>query len=72
LVPAELRASGVGWYATTVGLTGLVASVVGGELWERVSPRATFLLGAGSAALGTLALLVLIPRRVERPVLRSA
>jgi MFS family permease len=32
LVPPELRASGVGWYMTTVGLCSLVASVVGGEL----------------------------------------
>jgi MFS family permease len=70
LVPPELRASGVGWYATTVGLTGLIASVAGGVLWERVGPRATFALGAGSALLGILALLLLVPRRPD-PVLRS-
>jgi MFS family permease len=71
LVPPELRASGVGWYATTVGVTGLVASVLGGALWERVSPRATFILGAGFAFLGSLALLVLIPARPNPVVLRS-
>src|SRR5579884_1412834 len=35
LVPPELRASGIGWYATTVGVTGLAASVAGGQLWTR-------------------------------------
>ena len=29
-VPGELRASGIGWYSTTVGLLQLVASVVAG------------------------------------------
>jgi len=32
-VPEHLRASGIGWYSTTVGLLQLVASVVAGLLW---------------------------------------
>ena len=74
LVSAELQASGVGWYTATIGITGLVASVVGGDLWTRVSPSATFLFGALSAILGSAALVVLYPRiqrdggdRHERP-----
>jgi hypothetical protein len=43
-----------------VGLSGLVASIVGGELWLRVDPSATFLLGAGSALLGSIALVLLV------------
>lgn len=62
LVPAELHASGIGWYTATIGITGLVASVVGGELWTRVSPSATFFFGAGSALLGTIALVVFVPQ----------
>ncbi len=62
LVPSELQASGVGWYTATIGITGLVASIVGGELWTRISPSATFLLGAGSAFLGSGALVLLYPR----------
>jgi MFS family permease len=62
-VPSELRASGVGWYTATIGLSGLVASIVGGELWTRVGPQATFLFGAGSALLGSLALVLLVPRQ---------
>jgi MFS family permease len=65
LVPAELRASGVGWYSATVGVTGLVASIVGGELWTRVGPPATFLFGVGSAVFGSLALILFVPRKYD-------
>jgi MFS family permease len=43
LVPEHLRASGVGWYSTTVGLLGLVANIVAGLLWDRVGHAAVFL-----------------------------
>ena len=36
-VPEALRSSGIGWYNTTVGLLGLVASVVAGLLRDHVS-----------------------------------
>jgi MFS family permease len=62
LVPAELRASGVGWYTATIGITGLVASIVGGELWMRIDPSATFFFGAGFSLLGSVALVLLVPR----------
>jgi MFS family permease len=62
-VPAELRAGGIGWYSATVGLSGLIASVVGGELWTRVSPQATFLYGALFAVVGSIALVLLVPKR---------
>jgi MFS family permease len=32
--PEHLRASGIGWYTTTVGVAGLVASIVAGLLWD--------------------------------------
>ena len=60
-VPARLRASGVGWYSTTVGLLGLVASIVAGLLWDRVGHAAVFYYGAASAVAGSIGLLVLIP-----------
>jgi MFS family permease len=63
LVPKEIRASGVGWYMATVGVTGLIASVIGGELWTRVGPPATFLYGAATALLGSVALVLLVPRK---------
>jgi MFS family permease len=61
-VPGDLRASAVGWYTATVGITGLVASIVGGELWERIDPAATFYFGAAFAVLGSVALVVLVPK----------
>jgi MFS family permease len=62
-VPAELRASGVGCYTATIGLTGLIASVVGGQLWTRLGPAATFHFGAASALIGSVALAVLVPAK---------
>jgi MFS family permease len=61
LVPSDRRATGVGIYASVVGLAALVASIVGGQLWVRVGPTATFLYGAWFAFLGGLLLAVLIP-----------
>jgi len=64
-VPASLRAGGIGWYNATVGITGLIASIVAGLLWDRASHAALFLLGAGFAAAGGLALMLLVPN--QRP-----
>lgn len=63
LSPEPLRASGVGWYGATVGLTGLVASTVGGQLWDRVGHAAVFLYGAAAAVVGAAALLILVQPR---------
>jgi MFS family permease len=60
-VPQQLRASGVGWYSATVGLSSLVASIIGGQLWVLINPSATFFYGATFAILGSLGLLFFIP-----------
>ena len=60
-VPERLRASGVGWYNTTVGLLGLVASIAAGLLWDHVGHAAVFLFGAAFAVVGGIALLVMLP-----------
>ncbi|OGE09884.1 hypothetical protein A2470_02205 [Candidatus Curtissbacteria bacterium RIFOXYC2_FULL_41_11] len=62
-VPQALRASGVGWYNTTVGLTGLIASVVAGQLWDKVGHSAVFIYGAIFAGVGSVALLILTRSR---------
>lgn len=59
-VPEHLRASGVGWYSTTVGLLQLVASVVAGLLWDRIGHAAVFAYGAVFAVVGSIGLLILI------------
>lgn len=60
-VPEHLRASSIGWYATTVGFSGMIASVVAGQLWDNVNHGAVFLYGAFFSILGIVALMVLIP-----------
>ena len=60
-VPEHLRASGVGWYSTTVGLLQLVASVVAGLLWDRIGHTAVFYYGAAFALAGSIGLLLLLP-----------
>jgi MFS family permease len=60
-VPDRLRASGIGWYNTTVGLSGLVASLVAGRLWDQAGHAAVFLFGAAFAVVGGIALLALVP-----------
>jgi MFS family permease len=62
LVPEDLRASGVGWYSTGVGLMQLAAGVVAGFLWDRVGHAAVFYYGAACALVGAAALLAMVPR----------
>jgi MFS family permease len=68
-VPQHLRASGVGWYSTTIGLSGLVASVVAGQLWDRVNHGAVFIYGAAFGVLGFISLMILIPSQQTKNVL---
>jgi MFS family permease len=65
-VPEHLRASGVGWYSTTVGVMQLVASLIAGTLWDRVGHESVFIYGAVFAVLGSAALVWLIPA-LRRP-----
>jgi len=65
-VPDHLRASGVGWYSTTVGLLQLVAIVVAGLLWDQIGHASVFYYGAAFAGVGSIGLLLLIPPRHER------
>jgi MFS family permease len=66
-VPEHLRASGVGWYSTTVGLLQLVASLVAGTLWDRVGHVAVFYYGAAFALVGSIGLLMVIPGKHGPP-----
>jgi MFS family permease len=65
-VPEHLRASGIGWYSTTVGLLQLVASIVAGLLWDRIGHAAVFYYGATFAVVGSIGLLLLIPAKPDR------
>jgi MFS family permease len=60
IIPPDFKATAFGIYATAVGLATLPASLVGGLLWDRVSPAATFYFGAITAALSAILFMVLI------------
>lgn len=70
-VPDHLRASGVGWYSTTVGLLQLVASIVAGLLWDRIGHAAVFYYGAAFAFVGGVGLLAFIPGRHTNEVVSA-
>jgi len=67
-VPSHVRASGIGWYSTTIGITGLIASIVAGQLWDNVSHSSVFIFGAIFSLLGIISLFILIPHKKEKVV----
>jgi MFS family permease len=60
IIPANFKATAFGVYATSVGLATLPASLIGGLLWDRITPAATFYFGASMAALSTILFIVYI------------
>ena len=62
-VPESLRATGIGWYSTTVGILQLIGSLVAGLLWDRVGHAAVFYYGAAFGMIGCGALFLLVPRQ---------
>jgi len=66
-VPSHLRASGIGWYSTVVGLSGLVASIIAGGLWDRVSHTSVFMYGSVVSLVGIISLIALVPNSLKSP-----
>jgi MFS family permease len=60
VAPDGLRATSFGAYHFVTGIGTLLASVAAGLLWDRHGPQATFLAGAGMAAVA-LTMLNLLP-----------
>ena len=60
IIPADFKATAFGVYATCTGVAIFPASLIGGWLWEAVSPAATFYFGAATAAASALLFLLLI------------
>ena len=57
LVPDTNRGAAFGLYNAAIGVMALPASLIGGALWERVSPAAPFAFGAAMAGLALIGLL---------------
>jgi len=60
IIPADFKATAFGVYNTAIGLALFPASLIGGWLWDNVSPSATFYYGAAMAALSTVLFIAFI------------
>jgi MFS family permease len=62
-IPAERRATAFGMFSAITGIVLFLASVIAGELWDRVGPSVTFYTGAAFAGITLLCLLAQIRTR---------
>jgi MFS family permease len=60
IIPKDFKATAFGAYNTIVGVAILPASLIGGWLWDHVSPSATFYFGAITAAASAILFVVFI------------
>jgi MFS family permease len=56
LAPAHRKATVLGLHATIVGAGLLPASIIAGQLWDRIGPQATFTVGAVTGFLAAIGL----------------
>jgi len=61
----HIRESDIGWYSATISLSGLVAGIVAGPLWDMVNHQAVFIYGAVFSMVGIIALIILIPAKLR-------
>ncbi len=60
IIAPDFKATAFGVYATCTGVAVFPASLIGGWLWDRVCPAATFYFGAATAAVSVLLFLLLM------------
>lgn len=60
IIPPDFKATAFGVYNTAVGLAMLPASLIGGWLWDNISPSATFYFGSITASLSSALFVVFI------------
>jgi len=60
LAPPELRGTAYGIYYCVVGVCVLLSGFIGGFVWDRVGPAATFYLGAALALLAIVGMLTIV------------
>jgi MFS family permease len=60
IIPSDFKATAFGVYNTAVGLAMFPASLIGGWLWDHVSPAATFYFGSITASLSTILFVIFI------------
>ena len=62
LSPAELRGSSLGIYYAAIGVAAILSSLAAGAIWASWGAQATFLFGAGAAALAALGMMAIKSR----------
>lgn len=60
IIPQNFKATAFGIHSTAIGLTMFPASLIGGWLWDHISPAATFYFGSATAVVSALLFAVLI------------
>ncbi|MCI4627070.1 MAG: MFS transporter [Candidatus Magnetoovum sp. WYHC-5] len=60
IIPVDFKATAFGVYNTVIGVTMLPASLIGGWLWDKASPSATFYFGAATAATASILFIIFI------------
>jgi MFS family permease len=70
IIPADFKATAFGIYNTVVGLAMFPASLIGGWLWDHVSPSATFYFGALTAGLSSVLFLIFMAIAGKTPPMR--
>jgi MFS family permease len=60
IIPQDFKATAFGVYNTIVGLAMFPASLIGGWLWDHVSPSATFYFGAFTAGASAVFFVIFI------------
>jgi MFS family permease len=58
IIPQDFKATAFGVYNTVVGLAMFPASLIGGWLWDNISPSATFYFGAITATLSAILFII--------------
>jgi MFS family permease len=60
IIPPDFKATAFGVFNTAIGLAMFPASLIGGWLWDHVSPSATFYYGSVTAILSTVLFVIFI------------
>lgn len=58
IIPADFKATAFGVYNTAVGIAMFPASLIGGWLWDNISPSATFYFGSITATLSAILFII--------------
>ncbi len=66
IIPPDFKATAFGVYNTAIGLAMFPASFIGGWLWDKVSPSATFYFGSITASLSA-GLFIIFILLLQRP-----